>query len=286
MLNSGKWKKFLSIPFRYTFSFFYRHFIFSFTKLAIQTKTRIITGDVITVLFPSATDLYLFGCKSHDSELRLTKYLINHLKEGDIFIDAGAHFGYYSILAARLVGEKGKVFSFEPSGTTFKILKQNTSHISWITAFNQAVYKENTTLKFYQYPPLQSEYNTAQPINNLTDSNPIETKVEAVTIDSITINFHEAKGKIFIKIDVEGGEYNALQGMKAAMAKMNPVIVMEYFEKYPSSNYANCVSFLENLYYSAFKIDSDGNPESTKLNPQITDVIADSSDNLVFYYAN
>ncbi|MBC6422595.1 MAG: FkbM family methyltransferase [Hormoscilla sp. SP5CHS1] len=43
-----------------------------------------------------------------------------YLQKGDVFVDIGAHIGYYSVIAARIVGSAGKVFAFEPEISNYK----------------------------------------------------------------------------------------------------------------------------------------------------------------------
>src|SRR5579862_918889 len=53
--------------------------------------------------------------------------IVKHLMTGGCFYDVGAHIGFYSLLAARLVGEAGRVAAFEPDPANFEPLKENTS---------------------------------------------------------------------------------------------------------------------------------------------------------------
>ena len=59
-----------------------------------------------------------------------TNYLSTILKNGDIFLDIGANIGLFSLLASKLVGEQGKVISFEPSVDVFLRLKENIVSIA------------------------------------------------------------------------------------------------------------------------------------------------------------
>src|SRR4029450_8092682 len=47
------------------------------------------------------------------------------LAPGDVCLDIGAHIGYYTLLAARLVGPEGHVHAFEPAPASFRRLRAN-----------------------------------------------------------------------------------------------------------------------------------------------------------------
>ena len=67
------------------------------------------------------TRIYHFGVwEPHVSAL-----ISARLKSGDVFCDIGANIGYYTVLAAPIVGDTGKVVAIEPSPATFELLKQN-----------------------------------------------------------------------------------------------------------------------------------------------------------------
>ena len=54
-----------------------------------------------------------------------TSLLLRLLQPGDVFVDVGANIGYFSVLAASLVGEQGAVFSFEPDPNNYRLLCAN-----------------------------------------------------------------------------------------------------------------------------------------------------------------
>ena len=66
--------------------------------------------------------------------------MIELLNPGDVFIDIGALIGYFSRLASKIVGEKGKVYSFEPTHSTYSLLQSNTKHAENIQTINKAVF--------------------------------------------------------------------------------------------------------------------------------------------------
>src|SRR5262245_39931628 len=65
-----------------------------------------------------AAGLFRYGFFEAD----LTAVILRLLRPGDTFVDVGAHVGYFSALAARLVGADGRVVAFEPTPATREIL--------------------------------------------------------------------------------------------------------------------------------------------------------------------
>src|ERR671917_314829 len=58
-------------------------------------------------------------------ELIETALLVHGTVAGDTVADVGAHVGYFSVIASRLVGSSGQVFAFEPEDANFEVLKAN-----------------------------------------------------------------------------------------------------------------------------------------------------------------
>lgn len=228
----SKWRRLLARPFRYVFSIGFKKIIYPITKKGIIRKTRTFFNSEMYVVLPAGTDIYLTGGKSHDSEIRLAKFLITHLKTGDTFIDVGAHFGYFSLLAAFLTGNKGRVFSFEASKSTFLLLNKNTQNRANMTCLNNAVSDKKEIVKFYEFPVLYSEYNSVDVSQFegekwIAKYKPQEIQVESIKLDDFIIenNIHPK----IIKIDVEGAELMVVLGIKKLLETNHELfVVMEY----------------------------------------------------------
>src|SRR5262249_2871629 len=67
--------------------------------------------------------IYYYGC----FESELVEMIASALEPGMTFLDVGAHVGLYSMIAAARVGAAGKVYAFEASAATFKLLEQNAA---------------------------------------------------------------------------------------------------------------------------------------------------------------
>ena len=183
----------------------------------------------MNVLLPAGTDIYLTSGKAHDSEIRLSSYIINILKENDTFVDVGAHFGFFSLLAGMIVGSQGKVIAFEGGIDTYQVLHKNINLKANIQANNKVVSNTQGEVSFYQFPAAYSEYSSLD-IKQYKDTDWIKNNPPKATImHSIRLS-QELKGQDvdMIKVDVEGGEFEVLSGLSEYLINYNPIIIIEY----------------------------------------------------------
>src|SRR5215208_4309523 len=128
-------------------------------------------------------------------------------KQGDIVVDIGAAFGFYTIIAAKRVSTKGKVIAIEAQHDSFKMLNRNIklNRLNNVIPLNYAVYSRETKLKLY-LPSGESgftKYNTIMP-------NWINTREKFVEVNANTLDYLLQLNEIrqeevnWIKIDVEG----------------------------------------------------------------------------------
>jgi len=154
-------------------------------------------------------DLIRFG----SFESTTTNLIKLILKEGDQMLDLGANIGYYTLIASKLIGDKGKIFAFEPDPITFKYLMKNIkiNEVKNVKLINKCVTDKNGKITLYHHP----KYHTCHSIIQ----SPLK---EAITVNSITLNkqFENTKEKIkFIKMDIEGAEIEALKGMNKVLSE-------------------------------------------------------------------
>src|SRR5687767_5057518 len=229
--RQNRFSRFIGNPIRYPLLLAFQYGIYKIFKKGLYIKSKTFFGTPIKLVLPSGTDIVLNKIKSHDSEIRLSKFLTLQLSPGDTFIDIGAHYGFYSLLASKLVGADGKVFSVEPSVDSYKLLKENTASLKNIKTYNAAASSKAEELVFYEYPGPYSEYNTMV-ANAYVNENwakkikPVVSKISTVILDELI-----AQNKIdhaIVKIDVEGGEPEVLGGMKNALGNADLIIVIEF----------------------------------------------------------
>ena len=152
-------------------------------------------------------------------ETELVKKVI---KRGNVVLDIGANIGYYTLIAAKVVGETGKVFAFEPYPTTFSILEKNVKVNGYnnVILVQKAISNKTGKLKLHLWDSAS---------HSICDSHGSH---QSIIIEGIRLDdyFENYDGNIdFIKMDIEGAENWAIQGMPSLLAKNKNVKIMTEF---------------------------------------------------------
>ncbi len=255
-----KLERLINSPLRYTKGILWKEIIYPITHKTSLQKANTFFGATMNVLLPAGMDIYLLGAKSHDSEIRLAKWLVLNLAENHTFIDVGAHFGYFTLLAADLVTDSGKVAALEPSPNNFELLKVNADAIKNIQIHPLAASQQKEIITFYEFPTAYSEYNTlnVEQFKNedwFKQEQPKPVQVQATTLDSFfqTTGLHPN----VIKMDIEGAEIKALKGMRHYLTFAQPRIIIE-FSLLNQAEHQEAVKYLQTFGYSIFCIQKDG----------------------------
>jgi len=265
LATSGKAARALHHPIRYLNAMAFLKMVYPRTHKGVFKKATTFFGQPMELLLPAATDIYLTGGKTHDSEIRLAAFMINTIQPGQTYIDIGAHFGYYTLLAAKLTGSSGKVFAFEAAKNTFGVLNRNAAGLQQVKAMHNAVSDSSETISFYEFPVLYSEYNSmnvGQFENEawINKYKPAKTEVKAVRLDDFVKQQQVVPS--FIKIDVEGAEDKVIAGGLETFGKHAPVIVMEFLsaERLNAPHQA-AANLLKELGYKTYIINKEGKQE-------------------------
>src|SRR5579862_723419 len=100
-------------------------------------RVRTFYGAELLVALPDPVALSLYRYGSYDSAT--SAFLLHAVREGDCVLDAGAHVGYFTLLASRLAGAKGRVAAFEPNEFTRGLLRRNAVGSANIEVVGRAV---------------------------------------------------------------------------------------------------------------------------------------------------
>lgn len=141
------------------------------------------------------------------------------LGPGMTFVDVGANWGYYTLLAASLVGGRGRVISFEPDPRLFPVLMENIKYngLMQVTALQIAAADKAGRALLAGY----DEKDANRGLSRLVDtakSNEGNFSVEAQTIDAV-LDELEVERVDLLKMDIEGAEELALRGMLEGLAR-------------------------------------------------------------------
>jgi FkbM family methyltransferase len=270
---ASKTQRFLHNPWRYVWSQFFRTVVFPFTKKGVIREAQTFTGYPLSILLPSGLDIYLTGGKTHDSEIRLARFLINHYKtvnyepsamshlpSDNCFIDIGAHVGYFSLIVSVLLEKKGQIFTFEAAKGTFEVLEKNLKPFSNIKTFHNAVTDVETDLTFFEFPFSHSEYNTLHNAQFENETWYKKFKPEKITVKGITLDSIVQKMGLknpLIKIDTEGAEAQVIKGGMETFKQQNPIVIMEFLTK-NNEGHKEAYQILTTHSYQPHTINKDG----------------------------
>lgn len=159
-------------------------------------------------------------------EPELQRAIEDWVRPGTVAYDIGANIGYVSLLLARRVGGHGKVFAFEPLPTNQERLKKNLSLNSnfQIAVISKAIADKSSKVSFL----VHDSGGMGKVAGSLGKDRGYE---QSITVDAISIDDFVYKDKKpapdLIKLDIEGGEVLALQGMQKLLKEKRPLLLIE-----------------------------------------------------------
>lgn len=197
------------------------------TGVPYHLKARLFWGDRMNVVFPEIVSCFLYRYGFFEPDL--TKMVIHSLNSGDVFFDIGTHFGYYSLLASKLVGKNGQVHSFEPTQHTYGVVRSNVISKNNVVLNNVAAWSKTADLRFKDYGMTMSAFNSLYEAK-LEDSVAKKLKPTEYTVAAISIDEYVERSQVkptFIKIDAENAEYDILLGMTRTLSECRPLVTLE-----------------------------------------------------------
>jgi FkbM family methyltransferase len=162
---------------------------------------------------PLARILHLNG----DYEPATRKVVEDTLAPGSVFVDLGAHIGYFTMIAAREVSASGRIFSFEPIAGTRAVLHRNVEAnglAAVVTVVPFASSDKRETLRF-----VEAERSESSGIAVPGDRDRL-VDIDAISLDEYFADLGWPRVDL-VKMDVEGQELRTLKGMEE-LARRNP----------------------------------------------------------------
>lgn len=228
---------------------------FTYSKLAAyfrQSKEYITSTRArgIKLVALDDFDLYLYEhdwdigehlFQTRQYEPQVTAFLKRHLREGMTFIDVGANIGYFTLLAATLVGSSGRTIAVEcnPRNCELIYMSLHRNNFDDVLVYPFALSDTRKLMSF------TSGFSNGV-VNELAEDDDDSVIVPAVTLDSLVQN--EPRIDV-IKMDIEGSEAKAWQGMRQTIEKHHPIILMEFFPALLKQNSgARADEFLSSIF--------------------------------------
>jgi FkbM family methyltransferase len=192
--------------------------------------------------------LWLFDVWEPD----LTTFIVERLRDGDGFIDVGANIGYFSALAARRVGPKGRVVAVEASPAVFGSLTETVcanDRTETVRCVNKAVAAERGALEVFAGPDHNIGLTTTVPSRGFQP----QGVVEALPLDDL-LTMDEMRTARLVKIDVEGAEPEVLLGMGTFVEKCrdDAEILIELSPSWWSDATKRPIDVLQPLFNAGF----------------------------------
>lgn len=202
------------VPFRRLRATLYRSLSWRLgVHLDTETEVTIVDGSRMRVRTDDMIGRVI--AISGEWEPNVTAALTRALAPGDVCLDIGAHVGYFTLLASRLVGPRGHVYAFEPSPESYPRLRANVdlNGLRNVTTAQLAVSDEERRAVLYVGASYNTGITTLDPAFAAKSTTPLrETMVDAGPVTSVTRPEDFARVRL-IKIDVEWHEIEVLRSL-------------------------------------------------------------------------
>jgi FkbM family methyltransferase len=204
------------------------------------------------------------GFLKGDAEPEVQQALERFIEPGQVVYDVGANIGFFTILCARLTGPEGKVFAFEPMPQNAEALRHNISlnGLDNVVVVQKALSCESGTANLFLSPHSAFHSLDVEGASKRENLGPQagEISVETITLDEFVAE-DPARVPDLIKLDVEGAEVLALQGMRETLRSAEPLLLCELH-----GTHAGYREFLGSVDYVARILDADS-PRHDPVNP-------------------
>lgn len=177
----------------------------------VETRARAIDDSLFICHLPDLVQTYihLFGIWEPD----LTHFVRRRLSKGDAFVDVGANIGYYTVLASKWVGRRGRVVAIEASPRVFADLSVNVMlnrTYDNVRMVNMAATASVGEVEVFAGP----RHNIGLTTTVAGRGMPVQARVQGGPLGEL-MSDSEVRAARLVKIDVEGGEADVLDGMKS-----------------------------------------------------------------------
>jgi FkbM family methyltransferase len=185
----------------------------------LSKPRRILSGPARGLLFDPRNGGYpgqILGTTDHEEQAAFASLL----KSGDVLYDVGANVGFYAIMGAKIVGEGGRVYAFEPQPHALATLRNNIllNRFNCIDVVPAIVTAQSGSLSVLVTTESQQS-------RVLGDDEEGGERMEAISLDEWSKS--APRPPSMVMIDVEGHEHEVLMGMRTLIHKFTPKLLVE-----------------------------------------------------------
>lgn len=194
-----------------------------YTPFLYPIKADSLWGHSLKAYETSAIgSMYYLGF--YDSEISL--FLLKHFNRSGDILDIGSNIGTYTSLFTQVADPQAKIVAFEPTPSTFGVLKSNVGYLPQVSLEQIAISGKNGDTIFFDYGNRYGVFNSteAQPLKFLQDKGS-KINVKTETLDSWCART-DTKPSL-IKLDTEGTEADILSSAHTTLTTYKPVILLE-----------------------------------------------------------
>lgn len=224
---------------------------------AIRCSVRTFWGRSLTVALPDPVSSFLF--RYGFFEENVTRIMLRQLAPGHVVFDVGAHVGYFSALAADVVGRSGAVHAFEPAEQTRQILSRNLGALDQVRVVPSAVSERTGEMQLNDFGPAFASFNSLRDARvSAALCHGLQRRTYSVSAISIDDHVRDLGVEPdLVKIDAESAELLILRGMANTIAKSRPAIIVEVgdFDVAGAGSSTEIIEHLRSLGYRVWEMD-------------------------------
>ncbi len=199
------------------------------SRIGVLQAVRIEVDPGVSLLLDPAEDIArtILVSRQGKWEPEVWAAISSGLSDGAVFFDVGAHIGYDSLKAARLVGENGRVVAFEPNPNTLTLLRSNIEASLARNVIVQPIActdSEQTLTLFDSTPGGNSGSSSLAKANAGGLTRPYT--VRGRPIDDVVSELGVTRVDV-VKADVEGAELLVLRGAAQTLRRFHPKLILE-----------------------------------------------------------
>lgn len=193
-----------------------------------------------------------------------------HLEPGMTFVDAGANKGDFSLLAARLVGDSGKVLAFEPEPENCMWIRRSIELNGYrnISLYEVALGEKSESTQLYLGE--KSGWHTLLPFQPFRNVGTVP--ILKRTLDSVLEDINHKRVNM-IKIDVEGVELEVLRGARQTLSNNRDIVLLLDIHPQLGANPEEVCDFLKEQGFFIHRLKAPHN-KLTHVDGTLTEILA------------